>query len=70
VHDKWQVIIRNQVTNQLLLSLWMKNYLYRIDEYRFTKRKDNRSAAIADLILKGLKYEALLQKKREKVSGL
>jgi metal-responsive CopG/Arc/MetJ family transcriptional regulator len=42
----------------------------RIDEYRFQKRKDNRSAAIADLILKGLKYEALLQKKREKVSCL
>jgi metal-responsive CopG/Arc/MetJ family transcriptional regulator len=41
-----------------------------IENYRFTKRKDNRSAAIADLILKGLKYEALLQKKREKVSGL
>jgi metal-responsive CopG/Arc/MetJ family transcriptional regulator len=39
-----------------------------IDDYRFEKRKDNRSAAIADLILKGLKYEALLQKKREKVS--
>jgi metal-responsive CopG/Arc/MetJ family transcriptional regulator len=33
-----------------------------IDDYRFEKRKDNRSAAIADLILKGLKYEALLQK--------
>jgi metal-responsive CopG/Arc/MetJ family transcriptional regulator len=41
-----------------------------IDDYRFDKRKDNRSAAIADLILKGLKYEALLQKKREKVSCL
>jgi metal-responsive CopG/Arc/MetJ family transcriptional regulator len=41
-----------------------------IEDYRFTKRKDNRSAAIADLILKGLKYEALLQKKRKKVSGL
>lgn len=39
-----------------------------IDEYRFKKRKDNRSAAIADLILKGLKYEALVEKKkREKV---
>jgi metal-responsive CopG/Arc/MetJ family transcriptional regulator len=41
-----------------------------IDDYRFENRKDNRSAAIADLILKGLKYEALLQKKREKVSCL
>jgi metal-responsive CopG/Arc/MetJ family transcriptional regulator len=41
-----------------------------IEDYRFTKRKDNRSAAIADLILKGLKYEALVAKKREKVSCL
>jgi metal-responsive CopG/Arc/MetJ family transcriptional regulator len=38
-----------------------------IDEYRFIKRKDNRSAAIADLIAKGLKYEALIQKKRAKM---
>lgn len=35
-----------------------------IENHRFTKRKDNRSAAIADLILKGLKYEALVQKKK------
>lgn len=41
----------------------------RIDEYRFAKRKDNRSAAIADLIAKGLKYEALLNKKRAKMLG-
>ena len=40
-----------------------------IEDYRFAKRKDNRSAAIADLILKGLKYNALVEKKRrEKVS--
>jgi metal-responsive CopG/Arc/MetJ family transcriptional regulator len=39
-----------------------------IDEYRFSKRKDNRSAAIAELILKGLKYEALVEKKRERMS--
>ncbi len=39
-----------------------------IENYRFTNRKDNRSAAIADLIKKGLKYEALVQKKRERVS--
>ena len=41
----------------------------RIDEYRFAKRKDNRSAAIADLIQKGLKYEALVQKKKERMLG-
>lgn len=36
----------------------------RIEDYRFAKRKDNRSAAIAELILKGLKYEALVQKRK------
>lgn len=40
-----------------------------VDDYRFATRKDNRSQAIADLLRKGLKYEALVQKKREKVSG-
>ena len=39
-----------------------------VEDHRFNTRKDNRSAAIADLIKKGLKYEALLQKKRERVS--
>lgn len=46
-----------------------KLLLDRIDDYRFTKRKENRSAAIADLILKGLKYEELLNKKRERMLG-
>jgi metal-responsive CopG/Arc/MetJ family transcriptional regulator len=45
-----------------------ESILHLIEDYRFTKRKDNRSAAIVDLIQKGLKYEALLQKKRERVS--
>lgn len=40
------------------------NLLSRIEDYRFSKRKNNRSAAIADLILKGLKYDALVQKKK------
>jgi metal-responsive CopG/Arc/MetJ family transcriptional regulator len=43
--------------------------LSQIEDYRFTARKNNRSAAIADLIAKGLKYEALLKKKREKTFG-
>lgn len=38
--------------------------LLRVEDYRFTKRKDNRSAAIADLILKGLKYVELVEKKK------
>jgi metal-responsive CopG/Arc/MetJ family transcriptional regulator len=38
--------------------------LSQIEDYRFTARKNNRSAAIADLIQKGLKYQALMEKKR------
>jgi metal-responsive CopG/Arc/MetJ family transcriptional regulator len=35
-----------------------------VENYRFDKRKNNRSAAIAELILKGLKYDALVQKRK------
>lgn len=44
-----------------------ESLLLQIEDYRFTKRKDNRSAAIAELVLKGLKYEALVQKKKERM---
>lgn len=41
-----------------------------IEDYRFKNRKDNRSAAIVDLIQKGLKYQALVEKKkRERMLG-
>jgi metal-responsive CopG/Arc/MetJ family transcriptional regulator len=46
-------------------TISLEEHLFlKIDDYRFAKRKDNRSAAIADLILKGLKYEALVQKRK------
>jgi len=38
--------------------------LAKVDDYRFENRKDNRSAAIADLLQKGLKYVELLEKKK------
>jgi metal-responsive CopG/Arc/MetJ family transcriptional regulator len=40
-----------------------------VEDYRFEKRKDNRSQAIAELIKKGLKYEALLNKKKAQMLG-
>jgi metal-responsive CopG/Arc/MetJ family transcriptional regulator len=40
-----------------------------IEDHRFKSRKDNRSAAIVDLVVKGLKYQALVEKKREKMSS-
>ena len=37
-----------------------------VEDHRFKTRKENRSAAIADLLKKGLKYQALVEQKREK----
>ncbi|MEK5175113.1 hypothetical protein NST63_18100 [Heyndrickxia sp. FSL W8-0496] len=44
-----------------------ESLLLAIEDYRFEKRKDNRSAAIADLVTKGLKYVELLEKKKAKI---
>lgn len=38
----------------------------RIDDFKFKKRFESRSQAIANLILKGLKYEALVEKKKSR----
>jgi metal-responsive CopG/Arc/MetJ family transcriptional regulator len=43
-----------------------EHLLLKIEDYRFSKRKNNRSAAIAELILKGLKYEELVQKRKSR----
>ena len=41
-----------------------------IEDYRFENRKDNRSAAIEELVLFGLKYKQLVEKKkRERMLG-
>ena len=40
-----------------------------VEDHRFKTRKENRSAAIADLLLKGLKYQALVEKKKDRMSS-
>lgn len=47
-----------------------ENLLTQIEDHRFATRKDNRSAAIAELIMLGLKYKALVEKKRERMSAI
>ncbi|MGG4267404.1 hypothetical protein [Peribacillus simplex] len=42
------------------------NTLSQVEDYRFNERKDNRSQAIEELLLFGLKYKALLEKKKAK----
>ena len=42
------------------------NTLSKIEDYRFTKRKDNRSQAIEEIIQYGFKYLAALEKQRAK----
>lgn len=41
----------------------------RIEDYRFEKRKNNRSAAIADLIQMGLRYAEIVEKKKARMLG-
>jgi metal-responsive CopG/Arc/MetJ family transcriptional regulator len=41
-----------------------ENLFEQIDEFKYQKRYDSRSQAIAALVLKGLKYEALVQKRK------
>ncbi|MDP4087368.1 MAG: ribbon-helix-helix domain-containing protein [Bacillota bacterium] len=38
----------------------------RIDDFKFKKRFESRSQAITNLILKGLKYEELVQKRKSR----
>jgi metal-responsive CopG/Arc/MetJ family transcriptional regulator len=40
--------------------------LEQIEDYRFNNRKNNRSEAISDLLLKGLRYVELVEKKKAK----
>lgn len=61
--------VRNNCKNVSTTISIEQHVLDVIEDYRFLKRKDNRSAAITDLILKGLKYQELLDKKRAKMLG-
>lgn len=41
-----------------------------IDDYRFSTRKESRAAAMTELILLGVKYKKLVEKKRERMSAI
>jgi metal-responsive CopG/Arc/MetJ family transcriptional regulator len=56
--------VRNNCKNLSTTISLEEEVMSMIENYRFEKRKDNRSAAIRDLILKGLKYEELVQKRK------
>jgi hypothetical protein len=58
--------IRNDSKKQSACISLEEHIIGKIENYRFTKRKDNFSAAVADLILKGLKYEELVQKRKSR----
>jgi metal-responsive CopG/Arc/MetJ family transcriptional regulator len=61
--------VRNNCKN-ISTTISLEETIYQlIEDHRFKTRKDNRSAAIMDLVVKGLKYQALVEKKREKMLG-
>jgi hypothetical protein len=47
------------------ISLKEQTFLL-IEDYKFENRKDNRSAAIEELVLFGLKYKRLVEKKKSR----
>jgi metal-responsive CopG/Arc/MetJ family transcriptional regulator len=63
------VHVRDGCKNMSTTISLEENLFELVDNYRFSRRKENRSQAIADLLIKGLKYEELLQKKRKRVTS-
>ncbi len=43
--------------------------LSKIEDYRFTKRKENRSIAVDELVRYGLKYLELVERKKQRELG-
>ena len=58
--------IRENCKNMSTTYSAPENVFTQIDDYRFSKRKRTNSEAITELILKGLRYEALMEKKRNR----
>jgi metal-responsive CopG/Arc/MetJ family transcriptional regulator len=61
---------RNNCQNLSTTISLKEQTLSLVEDYRFENRKDNRSAAIEELVLYGLKYKQLVEKKkRERMLG-
>ncbi|MCD7034334.1 hypothetical protein LRR81_08810 [Metabacillus sp. GX 13764] len=58
--------VRPNCKNPSTSISWDENILSMVDDFRFENRIDNRSAAVQKLVRMGLKYQALLEKKRER----
>lgn len=61
--------VRNNCKNLSTTISLDEKLMMMIEDHRFNNRKENRSAAIADLILKGLKYQQLVEKKKARMSS-
>ncbi|MGD7007590.1 hypothetical protein [Metabacillus sp. 84] len=58
--------VRSNCKNPSTSISWDEAVLSMVDDYRFANRKDNRSAAVQELVKMGLKYKAALDRKRAK----
>lgn len=48
---------------------WNPKVLSKVEDYRFTNRKDNRSIAVEELVRYGLKYLELVERKKQRDLG-
>lgn len=48
---------------------WNPKTLDKVEDYRFTKRKENRSIAVDELVRYGLKYLELVERKKQRELG-
>ncbi|WP_445506823.1 hypothetical protein [Niallia sp. 03190] len=61
--------IREDSSKPTTTISWNKDTLDLVEDYRFTKRKNNRSIAVDELVRYGLKYLELVERKKQRDLG-
>ncbi len=61
--------VRVDSTKPTTTISWNPKVLSKVEDYRFTNRKDNRSIAVEELVRYGLKYLELVERKKQRELG-
>lgn len=61
--------VRVDSTKPTTTISWNPKVLSKVEDYRFTNRKDNRSIAVEELVRYGLKYLELVERKKQRDLG-
>ena len=61
--------VRVDSTKPTTTISWNPKVLSKVEDYRFSNRKDNRSIAVEELVRYGLKYLELVERKKQRDLG-